>query len=323
MKKALILGANGQDASYLAELLLEKEYEIHGTIRRNSVPISQTTRINEIYSNGLIKLTYADLLDPSSIDNVINKVRPDEIYHLAAQSHVRISFDMPKYTMDVNCGGTLNILESMRKYSPEARLYNAGSSEMYGNSIDNDGYQRETTKMQPVSPYGCSKLFAHNICHNYRNAYNLFISSGILFNHESPRRGTNFVTNKVVTEAVKIKKGKGQKLCLGNMEAKRDWGHAKDYVLAMWLMLQQNQPKDYVIATGRTCSVRYLVEYVFDALDLNIDKHLIFSQIYERPEELNVLRGDASLAKTELRWKPKHTLESILDEMISYSMNNN
>jgi GDPmannose 4,6-dehydratase len=323
MKKALILGANGQDASYLAELLLEKEYEIHGTIRRNSVPISQTTRINEIYSNGLIKLTYADLLDPSSIDNVINKVRPDEIYHLAAQSHVRISFDMPKYTMDVNCGGTLNILESMRKYSPEARLYNAGSSEMYGNSIDNDGYQRETTKMQPVSPYGCSKLFAHNICHNYRNAYNLFISSGILFNHESPRRGTNFVTNKVVTEAVKIKKGKGQKLCLGNMEAKRDWGHAKDYVLAMWLMLQQNQPKDYVIATGRTCSVRYLVEYVFDSLNLNIDEHLIFSQIYERPEELNVLRGDASLAKTELGWKPKHTLESILDEMISYSMNNN
>ena len=323
MKKALILGANGQDASYLAELLLEKDYELYGTIRRNSVPVSQTTRIKDIYSNGLIKLTYADLLDPSSIDNIISKVRPDEIYHLAAQSHVRISYDMPKYTMDVNCGGTLNVLESMRKYCPESRLYNAASSEMYGNSIDNDGYQRETTKMQPVSPYGCSKLFAYNICHNYRNAYNLFVSSGILFNHESPRRGTNFVTNKVVTEAVKIKKGQSQKLCLGNLEARRDWGHAKDYVLAMWLMLQHDRPKDYVIATGRTHSVQYLVEYVFDALNLNVDQYLTFSEIYERPEELNVLRGDYSLANKELGWKPEYTLESTLDEMISYSTENN
>jgi GDPmannose 4,6-dehydratase len=239
------------------------------------------------------------------------------------KTNSRISYDMPKYTMDVNCGGTINVLESMRKYCPEARLYNAASSEMYGNVIDSDGYQRETTKMQPVSPYGCSKLFAYNICHNYRNAYNLFVSSGILFNHESPRRGTNFVTNKVVTEAVKIKKGQGQKLCLGNLEARRDWGHAKDYVLAMWLMLQHDRPKDYVIATGRTHSVQYLVEYVFDALNLNVDQYLTFSEIYERPEELNVLRGDYSLANKQLGWRPEYTLESTLDEMISYCMENN
>jgi GDPmannose 4,6-dehydratase len=322
MKKALIIGANGQDASYLAELLVNKNYEVHGTIRRNSVPESQTTRIAQLHNNNDIQLSYADLLDPSSIDEVVRKVIPDEIYHLGAQSHVRISFDMPKYTMDVNCGGTLNVLESVKKYCPQARLYNAASSEMYGNCIDADGFQRESTKMVPVSPYGCSKLFAYNICNNYRNAYNLFISSGILFNHESPRRGINFVTNKVVTEAVKIKKGKSNKLSLGNLQAKRDWGHAKDYVFAMWSMLQQDQPKDYVIATGRTCSVQYLVDYVFGALNLNIDQYLTFSHIYERPEELNVLCGDYSLANIDLGWKPEHTLESTLDEMIEYSLNN-
>lgn len=322
MKKALIIGANGQDASYLAELLVNKNYEVHGTIRRNSVPESQTTRIAQLHNNNDIQLSYADLLDPSSIDEVVRKVIPDEIYHLGAQSHVRISFDMPKYTMDVNCGGTLNVLESVKKYCPQARLYNAASSEMYGNCIDADGFQRESTKMIPVSPYGCSKLFAYNICNNYRNAYNLFISSGILFNHESPRRGVNFVTNKVVTEAVKIKKGKSNKLSLGNLQAKRDWGHAKDYVFAMWSMLQQDQPKDYVIATGRTRSVQYLVDYVFGALNLNVDQYLTFSHIYERPEELNVLCGDYSLANKDLGWKPEHTLESTLDEMIEYSLNN-
>lgn len=321
MKKALIIGANGQDASYLAEFLLNKDYEIYGTIRRNSVPSSQTTRIGEIHSQNRIDLKYADLLDPVSINNIIDTIRPNEIYHLAAQSHVRISFDMPKYTMDVNCGGTLNILEAMKKYCPEARLYNAASSEMYGNSIDMDGFQRETTPMHPVSPYGCSKLFAFNICHNYRNAYGLYISSGILFNHESPRRGTNFVTNKIVTDAVKIVKGHKNQLCLGNIYAKRDWGHAKDYVEAMWTMLQQPYPKDYVIATGRTSSVEYVLNYVFDRLKLDTQKHLTISDIYQRPEELNILCGDASLAKEELHWQPKYTLEDTLDEMISHAIN--
>lgn len=320
MKKALIIGANGQDASYLAEFLLTKNYEIYGTIRRNSVPSSQTTRIGEMHSKNLIHLSYADLLDPVSINNIVDVIRPDEIYHLAAQSHVRISFDMPKYTIDVNCGGTLNVLEAMKKYCPEAKLYNAASSEMFGNSIDSDGFQRETTPMRPVSPYGCSKLFAFNICHNYRNAYGLFISSGILFNHESPRRGTNFVTNKIVTDAVKIVKGYKDKLCLGNIYAQRDWGHAKDYVEAMWTMLQQPSPKDYVVATGRTCSVEYVLNYVFQQLKLDTQKHLAISDIYERPEELNVLRGDATLAKLELNWKPKYTLENTLDEMISYAI---
>ena len=321
MKKALITGANGQDASYLAELLIENGYEVHGTIRRNSVPES-TTRIEKIHSDNKITLHYVDLTDSISVESVIRDIQPDEIYHLAAQSHVKISFDLPKYTLDVNAGGTLSILEAVRRFSPHSKIYHAGTSEMFGNNCDENGYQTENTPMQPVSPYGCSKLYAHNLCHNYRNAYGMFISSGILFNHESPRRGINFVTNKVVFESVKISKGLSEKLVLGNLGAKRDWGHAKDYVRGMWLMLQEETPKDYILATGISRSVDDLVNYVFDKLGLSREKHLATDKKYERPEELYYLRGDSVLARTELGWKPEYTFESMIDEMIEYWQNN-
>lgn len=318
MKKILIIGANGQDASYLAEFLVERDYEIHGTIRRNSVPESQTTRIEELHKQKKINLHYADLTDPISIESIINEIRPDEIYHLAAQSHVQISFDLPKYTLDVNAGGTLSVIEAVRKFSPQSKIYHAATSEMFGNNVGENGYQNELTPMQPVSPYGCSKLYAHNLCHNYRNAYGMFICSGILFNHESPRRGINFVTNKVVLESVKISKGMSDKLILGNLKAKRDWGHAKDYVHGMWLMLQQDKPKDYVLSTGISKSVEDLVDYVFGKLSLSKSKHLKTDKKYERPEELYFLKGDSTLARTELGWEPKYTFETMLDEMIEY-----
>ena len=316
-KIALITGINGQDGSYLAELLLEKGYEVWGILKRNSVAENQTARIPDNIFNKL-NLVYGDLTDLSSIISVIQKSNATEIYNLAAQSHVRISFDQPIYTSNVTALGVLNVLEAVRLISPKIKIYQASSSEMFGNNIDTDGYQRETTPMNPVSPYGCSKVYGYNICRNYRNSYNMFISNGILFNHESPRRGINFVTNKVAKEAVKIKLGLSNELKLGNLNASRDWGHAKDYVEAMWLMLQQDKPGDYVCSTGISHTVRDLAEYVFSSLSLNWEDYVKVDGKYLRPEELEHLRGDCSKIKTDLGWSPNYTFESMMDEMVEY-----
>ena len=314
--KALITGINGQDGSYLSEFLLEKGYEVYGILKRNSVSENQTYRLNGVYSK--LKLFYGDMTDLSSLIRVIEEVRPDEIYNLAAQSHVRISFDQPIYTANTTGIGTLNLLESVKLIKPNTKIYQASSSEMFGNSIDTDGFQRENTPLVPVSPYGCAKVYAYNISRNYRNSYGMFVSNGILFNHESPRRGTNFVTNKVVKEAVKIKLFMSDSLRLGNLEATRDWGHAKDYVKAMWMILQEERPDDFVCSTGISHSVKDLCEYVFSSLDLNYRDYLKIDEKYFRPEELRDLKGDSSKLRDLTGWEPEYTFESMLDEMIEY-----
>jgi GDPmannose 4,6-dehydratase len=319
MKKALITGINGQDGSYLVEFLLEKGYSVYGTLKRNSVAENQTARLDKIYDK--IKLFYADLTDLSSLISVIQETQPDEIYNLAAQSHVRISFDQPIYTANVTGIGTLNMLEAVRLIKPDAKIYQASSSEMFGNSIDEDGFQRETTHMNPVSPYGCAKVYSYNICRNYRNSYKMFISNGILFNHESPRRGTNFVTNKVVKEAVKIKLGLSNKLALGNLDATRDWGHAKDYVKAMWMILQLENSDDYVCSTGISHSVKELCDYVFTKLGINYQDYIVIDEKFLRPEELHDLKGDSTKLKNHTGWEPTYSFESMLDEMIEYWIN--
>jgi len=316
-KKALITGINGQDGSYLAEFLLDKGYEVHGTLKRNSISENQTARLTDsVYSK--VKLHYADVTDLSSLIRVVQEIMPDEVYNLAAQSHVRISFDQPIYTAHATGLSTLNLLEAVRLIKPDARIYQASSSEMFGNSIDRDGYQRETTQMTPVSPYGCAKVFSYNISRNYRNSYGMYVSNGILFNHESPRRGTNFVTNKVCKEAVKIKLGLSTELKLGNLDATRDWGHAKDYVRAMWEILQLNEPGDYVCATGVSHSVRDLCEYVFAKLDLNWKDWVKTDEKFLRPEELHDLKGDPSKLVRATGWSHDYTFETMLDEMIQH-----
>ena len=319
MKIALITGINGQDGSYLAEFLLEKGYEVHGTLKRNSVSENQTSRLDKVYDK--VKLHYADLTDLSSLVRVISEVKPIEIYNLAAQSHVRISFDQPLYTANVTGIGTLNVLEAVKLLDPSIKIYQASSSEMFGNSIDNDGFQRETTPMNPVSPYGCAKVFSYNICRNYRNSYGMYISNGILFNHESPRRGTNFVTNKVCKEAVKIKLGLSDELKLGNLDATRDWGHAKDYVKVMWEILQLDKPDDFVCSTGVSHSVQDLCEYVFGKLELDWKKYVTQDEKFLRPEELHNLKGDSSKLVKATGWSHDYTFESMLDEMIEHWLN--
>jgi len=316
MKRALITGINGQDGSYLAELLLEKGYEVAGIIKRNSITESQFSRIDPIRSH--LNLLYADITDLASLTHVVKEIQPDEVYNLAAQSHVRVSYDQPLLTAQVTAIGALNVLEAIRLYRPQARVYQASSSEMFGNSSDPDGFQRETTTFNPASPYACSKVFAYHISRNYRNAYNLFISNGVLFNHESPRRGTNFVTNKVCKEAVRIKLGLTDELALGNLDARRDWGHAKDYVRAMWLILQQGEPDDFVCATGTSHSVQDLVEYAFGRLGLDWKSHVRIDERLLRPEEVEGLCGDSSKLRNSTGWAPQYTFETMLDEMIDH-----
>jgi GDPmannose 4,6-dehydratase len=318
MKKALITGINGQDGSYLAEYLLSLGYEVHGTVRRNSISENQDSRI--IHLGDKITTHYGDLLDEASIDKILMEVMPDEIYNIGAQSHVRISFDIPQFTAKTNAIGVLNILESYRRICPKAKFYQASSSEMFGNSVDNDGFQRETTPMHPVSPYGCAKLFGYSIVRNYRHAYGLHACNGILFNHESPRRGSNFVTNKVVKTAVQIKLGLVDKLEIGNMDSYRDWGHSKDYVRAMHMIINNDTPDDFVVSTMITHSVRDMIEYVFKRLDLNYMDYVVQNQKFIRPEELKYLKGDSTKVRNKFDWKPEYAFESMLDEMIDHWM---
>ena len=315
-KIALITGINGQDGSYLAEFLLKKNYSVHGLIRRNSNLDNHLFNIEGIVDK--ITLHYGDMTDTSSLMKIVSEVMPDEIYNLAAQSHVRVSFDQPAYTLTVNGVSVLNLIETVKLIKPDAKIYQASTSEMFGNNVDTDGYQRETTNMSPVSPYGASKVLAYNICKNYRNSYNMFISNGILFNHESPRRGIDFVTNKVCLGAVKIKLGLETNLKLGNLDATRDWGHAKDYVTAMWTILQQDKPDDFVCSSGISKSIKDLCEYVFNKLGLNYLDYVKIDDNLKRPEELIGLKGDCSKLKNLTGWSHEYTFETMLDEMVDY-----
>jgi len=317
VKKALITGITGQDGSYLAELLLSKGYEIHGLIRRAST--FNTDRIDHLYKDfhdpqARVYLHYGDLSVSGHITDLINEIKPDEIYNLGAQSHVRVSFDMPEYTGDVTGLGTIRLLEAIRKTESKARFYQASSSEMFGAALPP---QSETTPFQPQSPYAAAKVYSYYVVRNYRDAYKIFATNGILFNHESPRRGETFVTRKITRAATRIKLCLQDKLYLGNLEAKRDWGFAGDYVEAMWLMLQQERPDDYVIATGETYSVREFAERVFAKLNLDYQQYVAIDPRYFRPTEVDVLLGDASRARKELNWQPKVSFDQLIDMMIA------
>lgn len=318
MKKALIIGIAGQDGSYLAEHLLELGYEVYGILRRNSTPEHQQSRIHHLASQ--IQTRYGDLNDAHSLETAIREIQPDEIYNLGAQSHVRISYEVPQFTGQVNALGVLNLLTVVKNSAPKVKIYQASSSEMFGDSVDSDMFQRETTPMHPVSPYGCAKLYGYHIARNYRKAFGMFASNGILFNHESPRRGSNFVTSKVVKTACEIKLGLKDRLELGNMDSSRDWGHSRDYVRAMVMILNHSEPDDFVVATGQTHTVRELVQGVFQRLDLQYKDYTFQNPKFLRPEELPYLKGDASKARKVLGWKPSITFDELLDEMVESTM---
>ena len=318
MKKALITGITGQDGSYLAELLLEKGYEVHGVVRRSSS--FNRERIEHLIqdpdiSGSTLFLHYGDMTDSSALNRILEKVAPHEIYNLAAQSHVRISFDMPEYTADVDALGVARLLDAIREVGllGETKFYQASTSEMFGSSPPP---QSEETPFHPRSPYAAAKLYSHWMVVNYRKGYGLHASSGILFNHESPRRGRNFVTRKVAVAAARIKAGLQDSLALGNLDAKRDWGHAKDFVRAMYLMLQQPQGDDFVIATGRTHSIRDLLDRAFGRVELDWKKYVIVKERYFRPTEVDALRGDSSKARSVLGWEPEISFEEMIDEMV-------
>lgn len=312
----LITGINGQDGSYLAEYALKKGCNVHGTLRRNSQSENQTSRIEAI--RHLLHLHYADLTDFSSLVNVLKKSEPDIVFNLAAQSHVKVSFEQPIFTAQATGLGFLNLLEAIRIVNPDIKVFQASSSEMFGNSVDTDGFQRETTPFAPVSPYGIAKLMAYQTGVNYRNSYGMFITNGIFFNHESPRRGSNFLTNKVCKTAVEIVRGQTNKLVLGNLAAQRDWGHAEDYVKVMYEIMQLEIATDVVCATGVTHSVGDVVNHVFSRLNLSKDKYLETDKKFERPVEINTLKGDASKLRDLLGWSPEAKLEKMLDEMVDY-----
>jgi GDPmannose 4,6-dehydratase len=317
MKKALITGITGQDGSYLAELLLSKGYEVHGIIRRAST--FNTERIDYLYQdphvNGIsLFLHYGDIADSTNLIKLLYRIQPDEIYHLAAQSHVRVSFDIPEYTGDVTGLGTIRILEAVRETGLKAKFYQASSSEMYGKVQEVP--QRETTPFYPRSPYGAAKVYSYWLTVNYRESYGMFACNGILFNHESPRRGETFVTRKVTRAASRIKAGLEHNLYLGNLDAKRDWGYAKEYVEAMWLMLQQKEPDDYVVATGETHSVRELLKEAFSYMDLDWRKHVEIDPRYYRPAEVDLLIGDPSKAKRKLGWEAKTKFNDLVRLMV-------
>jgi GDPmannose 4,6-dehydratase len=318
---ALITGITGQDGSYLAELLLDKGYHVHGVIRRSSS--FNTGRIDHLYHDPHVEgvpltLHYGDLTDSSSLAALINRIRPDEVYNLGAQSHVAVSFDMPEYTCDSVAMGTLRLLETLRHADWEPRFYQAGSSEMYG--LVQEVPQRETTGFYPRSPYAVAKVFAHQMTVQYREAHNLFACNGILFNHESPRRGGTFVTRKITRGVASILAGKTRTLYLGNLDAQRDWGYAREYVEAMWLMLQQDQPGDYVVATGEMHSVRKLCEVAFGLVGLDYLDHIEIDPRYFRPTEVDQLRGDATRARTELGWTPRTTFLDLVTLMLAHDL---
>ena len=334
MKKALITGITGQDGSYLAELLIEKGYEVHGIRRKNST--DNTVNIDHLLSNKKLFLHYGDITDTASLINIINKKNFSEIYHLSAQSHVHTSFLIPEYTTLVNALGSMKILEVIKKFLPSAKFYNASTSELYGKVLE--PIQNEKTRFNPVSPYSISKLFCHLMTKNYREAYDLFACNGILFNHESPRRGSSFVSRKITQSACKIKLGMEKKLILGNLYSKRDWGYAKEYVHAMWLMLQNKKPVDYVIGTGKNFTIKEFVERSFKKLDINIawkgtginekginkanNKTIVeIDKFYYRPAEVNELLADPSKAKKELNWTHKTDLNKLISMMIESDYN--
>jgi GDPmannose 4,6-dehydratase len=318
MKKALITGVTGQDGSYLAELLLSKGYEVTGIIRRSSS--FNTERLDPIYQDPhapgyRLKLVYGDLDDGSALARVVEQLQPDEVYNLGAQSHVRVSFDVPEYTASTVAMGTLRLLEALREtgLKQKTRFYQASSSEMFGGAAPP---QDESTPFLPRSPYACAKVFAHQICQNYREAYGMFISCGILFNHESPRRGIPFVTRKVTRAAARIRHGLDRKLYLGNLDARRDWGFAGDYVEAMWLMLQQDEPDDYVVATGESYSIRDLLDVAFSTLGLDWRPYVEIDPRYFRPTEVDHLRGNAAKARRVLGWSPRVTFRQLVEMMV-------
>ncbi len=313
--KAFVTGLSGQDGSYLTEYLLEQGHEVYGMVRRHSVAENQQYRLDNIRNK--IKTFYGDMTDQSSIEKILTEVMPDLIFNLAAQSHVRISFDIPSYTGQVNALGVVNILEAYRRICPDAKFYQASSSEMFGLNVDEDGFQRETTPMNPTSPYGCAKVYAYNMVRHYRRAYGLHASNGILFNHESPRRGANFVSQKIINGALSIKFNKTNKLELGNMDAYRDWGDSRDYIKAMYKIINHSEPIDLVVSSMQTRSVRDMCKIAFEELGMDYTKYVIQNESFLRPEELPYLKGDSTKCRELLGWKPEITFEQTLKDMIN------